>query len=377
MEWASTLSQAPTVAQAVVEACSAIKASLGGRSVDLAVVFVHPELTGDITKVGRLIRQQLGAGVLIGCSAAGLIVQGKEEEDTVGLVLTAAYLPDVQVTGFYLEDLPNPDAPPQAWQECLGVTTPGPFILLSYGGPELPEALAGLDYAFPLSSKIGGVATGNQRFLFLNDKALVQGLVGVALRGNVIMEPLVAQGCRPLGQPHRITACEDYFLLSLDHQPPLEVLRHELSGATERERSLAQRNALFVGLLADEFNPSSQYLIRNLMGVERGALVVGQQLRTGQTIQFHIRDALTSSEDLNLGLVALANPAIRGALLFACLGRGKYFYGLPNQDVASLQRHLGGVPVGGFFCNGEIGPVGSTTYVHGYTAALGLFRPLA
>jgi hypothetical protein len=33
------------------------------------------------------------------------------------------------------------------------------------------------------------------------------------------------------------------------------------------------------------------------------------------------------------------------------------------------------VPVGGFFCNGEIGPVGGTTFLHGYTSSFGLFRP--
>jgi hypothetical protein len=34
------------------------------------------------------------------------------------------------------------------------------------------------------------------------------------------------------------------------------------------------------------------------------------------------------------------------------------------------------VPVSGFFCNGEIGPVGGTTYLHGYTSCFAIFRPL-
>jgi small ligand-binding sensory domain FIST len=39
-----------------------------------------------------------------------------------------------------------------------------------------------------------------------------------------------------------------------------------------------------------------------------------------------------------------------------------------------LRTRLGNVPIGGFFWNGEIGPVGGTTFVHGYTSAFGLFR---
>jgi small ligand-binding sensory domain FIST len=50
-------------------------------------------------------------------------------------------------------------------------------------------------------------------------------------------------------------------------------------------------------------------------------------------------------------------------------------YGRPNFDTGIFQDHLGGVPVGGFFCNGEIGPVAGTTFLHGYTSSFGLFRP--
>jgi small ligand-binding sensory domain FIST len=31
------------------------------------------------------------------------------------------------------------------------------------------------------------------------------------------------------------------------------------------------------------------------------------------------------------------------------------------------------VPAGGFFCAGEIGPVGGRTFLHGFTATLALF----
>ncbi len=70
-----------------------------------------------------------------------------------------------------------------------------------------------------------------------------------------------------------------------------------------------------------------------------------------------------------------APPA--GALLFSCLGRGKHMYGRPNHDSDAFRACLGDVPLAGFFCNGEIGPVGGTTYIHGFTSSFAIFRNAA
>ena len=64
----------------------------------------------------------------------------------------------------------------------------------------------------------------------------------------------------------------------------------------------------------------------------------------------------------------------RGALLFSCLGRGENLYGKPDHDSNAFAAKFVGVPLGGFFCNGEIGPVGATTYLHGFTSCFGIFR---
>ena len=69
----------------------------------------------------------------------------------------------------------------------------------------------------------------------------------------------------------------------------------------------------------------------------------------------------------------LGAPA--GALLFSCLGRGAWLYGVPDHDSDAFRRHVGSVPLGGCFCNGEIGPVERRAFLHGYTSAFGLFRP--
>jgi small ligand-binding sensory domain FIST len=117
------------------------------------------------------------------------------------------------------------------------------------------------------------------------------------------------------------------------------------------------------------------FLVRNVLGADprRGALVVGTTLTEGQVVQFHVRDAATSSEDLT-HLLARYREKPAGALLFSCLGRGVHLYGRPDHDTTAFQAALGDVPLGGFFCNGEIGPVQGRTFLHGYTSAFGLFR---
>jgi small ligand-binding sensory domain FIST len=38
-----------------------------------------------------------------------------------------------------------------------------------------------------------------------------------------------------------------------------------------------------------------------------------------------------------------------------------------------VQHHFGDIGLSGFFCNGEIGPIGESNFLHGYTASLALF----
>ena len=182
----------------------------------------------------------------------------------------------------------------------------------------------------------------------------------------------------------RVTRCEGNLLYELDDRLAFEVLQELFAALDARDRHLAS-TALFVGVLMDEFREEPQvgdFLIRNLIGADprRGAVAVGEHLQEGMRVRFHLRDAETSAEDLHAMLknyekTSPENAPLSGALLFSCLGRGEGLYGRPNFDTGVFREHLGDVPVGGFFCNGEIGPVGGATFLHGYTSSFGLFRP--
>jgi len=235
---------------------------------------------------------------------------------------------------------------------------------------------------------VGGLASGasqpGENALFHNSVCYRSGAIGLALSGNIALDALVAQGCRPIGKPLRVTKCDRNILLELNGEPPLNVLRDLFTTLNARDQSLLQ-NALFLGLVMDPMKShftQGDFLIRNIVGLdtEKGILAVGALLRQGQLVQFHLRDKATSVDDLDQVLTTYLTRAghdqVAGALLFSCLGRGEYLYGKASHDTGLFQKKMGQLPIGGFFCNGEIGPVGGTTYLHGYTSCFALFRPL-
>ena len=392
MKWATVISRRTSFEDAVRECSEGVRNDLGPGSVSLAFVFVTPHFAAYYPRVPHLVARHLEPEALVGCSGGGVIGGGEEVEQAPAVTLVAARLPDVEVGAFRIGDgLPDLDGPPDAWARLIGAGPGSEPQLVMIADPfsvPVEALLAGLDYAFPGSPKVGGLASGGyspgMNALFLNDEVFTDGAVGVSLEGNVAIDTVVAQGCRPIGETMQVTGCKGNLLYELDGRPAIEEIRDLFTTLDERDRSLAQ-TALFVGVLMDEFSEKPQvgeFLIRNIIGVDpgRGAIAVGENLQEGMRLRFHLRDARTSAEDLHAMLSGYneARPDdtnVAGALLFSCLGRGQGLYEQPNFDTGVFQSHLGGVPVGGFFCNGEIGPVGSTTFLHGYTSSFGLFRP--
>jgi small ligand-binding sensory domain FIST len=399
MKWASAISEAPSLAAAVDEAAERVRAELGGARADLVVAFVAREYEAGYPDVPRQIAAHFPGALLVGCSAGGVIGAGREVEERGALSLTVASLPGVSLAPFAVEDMAGEaEGEGEAcadevagWHRRVGVAAEAQphFIVLVDPFTCDADALAGgLDAAYPEGRKVGGLASGGRfpggNALFLGERVLRAGAVGLALSGNVAVETIVAQGCRPVGAPLVITRCEDNLILELGGRPPIDVVRALYESLDERDRELC-RHSLFLGIEMKgdqlEFH-AGDFLIRNLLGMdhETGALAVGALPRLYQAVQFHLRDARTAAEDLTALLDRYrreheAPP--RGALLFSCLGRGRHLYGRADHDTGLFAELVGRVPLGGFFCNGEIGPVGGTTFVHGYTSSFGLFREKA
>ncbi|RMF24448.1 MAG: hypothetical protein D6760_03285 [Deltaproteobacteria bacterium] len=389
MRWASSLSVASSLEVAAREACEQISGELGGETPDLILAFVSSRHGGERERLPGLVRRCLGGGLLVGCSASGVIGRGTEAEARPALSLTAAVLPDVDLIPFHLgtTGMPGPGARPAEWERCLGVSAErGPHFLLFPEPRTFPvePVLSELDRAYPMTVKAGGVASAGPHgdVLYLGGSAYHGGAVGVAMAGNVEIDPVVAQGCRPIGEPMFVTRCQGTAVFELDGRPAATVLHELYERAEEKERKLFRR-ALCMGIVMrrsqQEYRPGD-FLVRNLVGLdeESGAVVVAAAVEENQVVQFHVRDARASARDLDELLERYARdhrrPRPEGALLFSCVGRGMALYGRPDHDTGVFRAHLGEVPLGGFFCNGEIGMVQGRTFLHGYTSSFALFR---
>ena len=402
MQWVSALSTQPSLEAAVKEVVAQVQRL---PSADLAFVFISAAFASEYSRLLPLLQAVLPLTALIGCSGGGVLGvdalgEVQEVEGSAALSLTLAYLPQVKVQPFHLsaEALPDLDSSPDAWTELIGVPTqdqPQFVLLASPISAGVSELLQGLDFAYPGSVKVGGLASvnGGNSGLFCGSQYHSDGIVGVALSGNIVMDTIVAQGCRPIGDAYRVAAAERNIVIRLESlvasesladsaKTPLEVLQSLFEDLNDADRALAQQS-LFVGVAQSAFKQDLEqgdFLIRNLLGVDpkTGAIAVGDRIRPGQRIQFHLRDAAASAEDLRLLLARYAQSnrsAPVGALMFSCMGRGAGLYQQPNFDSALFAEYLGLTPLSGFFCNGEIGPVGDTTFLHGYTSVFGICRP--
>ena len=391
MKWASAISEKSGLKDAIQECVTGLRAQLGDEEPDLAVIFASPHHQSGYDDVVPMIRKLLPSARAFGCSGGGIIGNGEEVEQRAGLSITAAVLPDVEIVEFHLDgdSLPDLDAGPDTWEALVNVTdSQDPqFVVLAdpYSFP-VQNLILGLDFAFSRAAKIGGLASGAQQqggnALFLGDQTYHSGAVGLAFHGNIAVDTVVAQGCRPVGHTMRITESRSNILVGLDGQTPMVVLKELFENSGERDRGL-MRNSLFLGVVMVELldDPKQgDFLIRNVVGLDErtGNLAIGELLKEGQVVQFHLRDAETSTDDLTAVLERYATEnrenQVQGALLFSCLGRGENLYGKPNHDSGIFHDKLGSVPLGGFFCNGEIGPVSGTTFLHGYTSSFGIFR---
>ncbi|HTS19912.1 MAG TPA: FIST N-terminal domain-containing protein [Verrucomicrobiae bacterium] len=389
MRFASALTTKTDWVEAVGDLGSQVSDQLGAAKTQLAVLFAHPKYVPHIDEIIDATRKGVGAEHLLGCTGAGIIGNNREVEETPALTLLVGELPGVTIYPFHLaeKDLEESTGP-AFWHYQLELEPSRQPQLLVLVDPFTTRAMQLVDAlaeAYPHAPMIGGLASGAQQpgenRLFVGGKVYDEGAVGIGLTGHVALRSVVSQGCRPIGEPMTVTRAEKNIVFELAGRPPMKILQEMLPQLPTRDRDLA-RSALFLGRVVNEYQDEfsrGDFLIRNLIGSDpqSGALAVGDVMRTGQTVQFQVRDAQTADEDLRHLLAKertdLAKTRPQGALLFSCLGRGERMYGTADHDIQVVQQNVGPVPTAGFFCNGEIGPVGSRAFIHGFTSVIGLF----
>ncbi len=393
MKFSAAISTETSADKIASDLCERARAGLGTAKVDLAMLFVSPRFVAVLPDLIEDIHLRLGARCLIGCTGGGIIGEDREVENTPAVALWAASLPGVTVQPFRITQQQVEESNgPAFWHSELGigpedepslVFLPDPFSM------DATRAVDELSAAYPGRPLVGGLASGarqaGENRVWIGEKVYEDGAVGVALCGAVRLRAIVSQGCRPIGEPLIVTKAQRNIIVELASQPPVVALQETLKALSEQDRQLAQQ-ALFLGRVINEYQADfhrGDFLIRNIVGLDpnNGAIAIGdREIRSGQTVQFQLRDGAAANEDLRELIEkqqsTLAKNPPEGALLFSCLGRGENLFGKPNHDVSVIRETIGSLPLAGFFCNGEIGPVGDKTFVHGFTSVLALFEPV-
>ncbi len=387
--FAAALSTLADTREAAQEACRQATTQLAAVP-HLAIVFASFHHQASFASLAKTFADQLQTQCVLGCTGESILCNAREIEGQPALALWVAHLPGVELLPMHLEFRPNADGGSfVGWHDAFDDVDAKDSSLLVLAEPFSFPAdvlLARLNLDRPGTRVVGGMASGGwqpgQNRLLLGRRELQTGAAALVIRGPIMLRNVVSQGCRPIGRPFVVTKGERNVILELGGVPALAQVQELFGTLTAEEQNLA-RQGLHVGQVINEYQETfgrGDFLVRNVQGVdpETGAIAIGDWVRVGQTVQFHVRDAATADEDLDALLSAAKQASeveCQAALVFTCNGRGTRLFDKPHHDAQAIDRYWNKLPMAGFFAQGEIGPIGGKNFLHGFTASIALFEP--
>ena len=424
---------------AAAELCDQAIASLAARGhngpADLVYLFFSPHHNAELAFIERVIASRLSPRHIIACGAEAVLGGSFELESCPALSMLVCVMPGVQIKTFSSADFPpslaqselddtHPassahDADLAAIAAAAGIgpghratvlladpfTTPIDALLASLNSARAlanPHGAGQSDGDHRRAPIVGGFASAANRpggnTLMIDGSIVTTGCVGVSLAGAIKAESILSQGCRPIGPNLIVTSAQGQFIRTLGGRPALTVLE-EIIEKLDDPKKTSLGGGLLIGRVVNEYKDHfgrADYLMRAVVGVmtQDKAIAVADKVRVGQTVRFHVRDAVTAHEDLAMLLDAQAlheTPA--GVLVFTCNGRGTRLFSTPNHDAQAIQNAFrqdlpaevkakagtpitiaANLPLSGMFAAGEIGPVGDRAFLHGQTLSALVFR---
>jgi small ligand-binding sensory domain FIST len=392
LAFASALSTCADTGNALQEVIACATAQLQAKP-DLGFVFISTHHASAAQRVATELAPLLSSPEnLLGCTGEAIVARGRECEEDPAISLWLASLPQTSITTMHLEFQRTPEGNAiGGWPESLSGAWPEGSCLLALGEPYSFPAdvmLEQLNEDRPGTPVIGGMASGGhapgRNPLIHGDRVYHEGAVVAHLSGGVRVRTVVSQGCRPIGKPFVVTRSERNVVYQLGGRPALDQLKEIFQTLPTREQLLVNRG-LHLGRVVSEYRDhfeQGDFLIRNVVGGDSttGAIAVGDYIRTGQTVQFQIRDAESADAELRQLLAVVRDTpgsGPRGALLFTCNGRGTRLFPQPHHDAGAVEQVLGDIPLAGFFAQGEMGPIGGKNFLHGFTASLAVLEEIA
>ena len=373
-------------ARAALEAAAQVVEGLEGHGADWCVAFVSSEHREHLTALTESLSGALDTPYIVGCSAAGVLVGDREYENGPVLGVLGVRSDQLLATPFMFHDEGDHGltAGVRLGQRLAGsrgsddlmLVWPDPFNVRPDRLLQSVDAVLG---AVPV---VGGAASASRSeestFQFCGAECGEASVSGIRLGGRFRHVIGVTQGCRPLGAPRRVTRAHENLLLEVEGRPALEALR-ECAPAGLLDEMDWGLQFLSVGLAPDPGLPqvdAGQYLVRNIVTADpdTGVLAIADIVEEGQHIVFVIREPAAARRDLAQMLDRVSGRRTglnyRFGFYFNCLARGRSLYQESGIDSALLAEALPDVPLLGFFCNAEIGPIGGQNRVFTYSGML-------
>ena len=371
----------------VEQCCQTLVADIA-VSPDVAIVFVSPHFADEFQEIADVIQEKLQPINMIGCVGDSIVSGGREIEGDPAIAIWVAALPDTKIETAHLllhrvadgamisgtQELPLEHITERQASALIVLGEPFSFpadLLLSKLAEDCPELRV-----------LGGMASGfhqpGRNLVLVNGTVFSEGAAGLLIDGGVQLHSVVSQGCRPIGDRLVVTKVEQNLVLELGGKPAIKVLEELFIRLPTSDKELMV-NGFFLGRVISEYQDDYEmgdFLIRNVMGMdtERGAVVVNDYFKVGQSVQFQVRDEESASNELRQLLRKKESAAVKGGIIFTCNGRGTSLFAEPDHDAGVIKETVGEIPLAGFFAQGEIGPVGGENHMHGYTASVVLFE---
>ena len=278
---------------------------------DLVYFIICPWPPYDPLELFQALKAKANIRHLICCTCAGIIGGEREIEGRPSASLMLMRLPQVKIVPFTItQPVLETLKAKEDWYNFLEVypNEKPSFLVFADPLPLTNTFLTGYKSGLSWDADCRGIGfcahPARRKYIDLRWGSHARKALSVfVFTGNLRVETVVSQGCRPIGETFIVTKAQRNIIFELAGRPFYKVLEEVLSKGTDYDRHLAHE-AIFVGIAMNEYKDKfkrGDFLIRGVMGVDpqSGAGAVGDHMQVGQTVQFHLRDAKTANEDLH------------------------------------------------------------------------------
>ena len=380
------ISAEPNSTRAALDAAQQVLGQLDGQRPDWCIAFVTAEYRESTADMVEAVSRALDTPYVVGCTASGVLTHDRELERGPAIGILAVASDQMRGTPFMFHDAGDGGmtAGIQAGQRLVN-SRESQDLLLLWPDPfrvRPDRLLQSLDAVLGNIPVVGGAASGGGEndppLQFCGNECASGAVSGLRLGGQFRHSLGVTQGCHPLGEALRVTRAHENLILELEGRPAMELLRERAPAGMTKDMQRAM-NFLFVGLLpdagGDEVQPG-EYLVRNIISADpdTGVVAISDRVDEGRRIIFAHREAISAERDLR-DLLDRISPQRTGlnyrfGLYFNCLARGQSLYESEGVDSRLLAAALPEVPVLGFFCNAEFGPLRGVNQLLTYSGVL-------